>query len=237
MFQDAKRQVEHDLKELQDQELSFGVDSTEYRDYCNSKAFIGHMPEWRHLFMGAFGAFPRPKKESDLLSAINKNAEKLDTRKKGLLFHVVSGDSGSGKSALAKLVMHRLCENINLDPYPLLSRSVFRVFEIEQLGDWDALQSELRTFLRGSSQNEQFVYLLFFDDIFAEEREDIERLFEVLSIGSENARIYFLATSPSWLFSRRELQTLRHAYNLIESVETIVGGLDIEDRDVKHHEL
>lgn len=230
----AEQEAEDDLQELERLRECFGSGSREYSEYCNARSFLGNLPEWRHLYMSAFGAFPRPKKEARLLQVLDENLRNLDARTNGLLFHVISGDSGSGKSTLAKLIIRRLCEKCDLERFPHLVKALprLRVFEISKTGDWDTLEDSLRTYADSSAGIKDPIFLLFFDDLFAElDREHIQRLFKILERVAEAAKIYLLVTSPSWLLSRRELQTYRRDFGLVYSVETPVSGLDPEDRE------
>jgi DNA replication protein DnaC len=229
-----EREAKKDLQELERLRVSFGPGSREYGEYCNSRSFIGHLPEWRHLYMSTFGAFRRPKKEAELLMAFAENIHNLEARANGLLLHVISGDSGSGKSTLAKIIIRRLCEKDELDKIPHLLdvQSRLLLFEIAKTGDWDAIGDVLTAGGRSSADIQDPIFLLFFDDLFAElDRDHIQRLFEILSRAAEITRIYLLVTSPSWLFSRRELQMYRHDFGLVDSLETPIRGLDTEDRD------
>lgn len=234
-LQEEEQKGKDILQEIERLRKTFGTSSREYIEYCNSESFIGHLPQWRHLYMGAFGAFPRPKKETQLLEVLDKNIQRLSQRANGLLFHIISGDSGTGKSALAKLVIRRLCAKQDLEEFPRLLEAVSRlkIFEIKKIEDWDILENALKASLQPSPETEEPIFLLFVDDLFAElEREDVRRLFGILHTISESSKIYFLATSPSWLFSRqRDLQMYRQDFELVDSVDTLIGGLDPEDRD------
>ena len=113
-LQEAEKNAQELLQELEERKISYGVSSDEYLEYCNAKAFIAHLPEWKHLYMKEYGAFPRSEKENQILGDIQKNIQKFSRKKNGLLLHVISGDSGCGKSALVKLVLRRLIDKQKL---------------------------------------------------------------------------------------------------------------------------
>ncbi|MCJ7423147.1 metallophosphoesterase [Candidatus Bathyarchaeota archaeon] len=229
----AEQEAEDDLQELERLRECFGPGSREYSEYCNARSFLGNLPEWRHLYMSVFGAFPRPKKEARLLEALDKNLRNLDAKPNGLLFHVISGDSGSGKSTLAKLIIRRLFEKHDLERFPHLVKALsrLRVFEISKTGDWDALEDSLRADAGSSATTKDPIFMLFFDDLFAElDQKHVQRLFEILQRVAEAAKIYFLVTSPSWLFPPR-VQVYRRDFGLVDIDETQISGLDLEDRE------
>jgi len=238
-----EREANDDLAELHRRRGVFGISSHEYIECCNSISLIGHLPEWRHLYMGAYGAFSRPKKEDQVLEDLDRSIRSLVERENGLVFHVISGDSGSGKSALARLVLRRLSLQDRLGDFPQLFKiaSQMRTFEIPRIDDWDTLATVLKASLQPTLERDKPIYMIFFDDLFAElEHNAIEDLFGILTETAEDSRIYFLVTSPSWVFSRGELQRYRRDFRLVDSFDTPIRGLGPEDREslkAQYHEM
>jgi hypothetical protein len=128
----AEKDAQELLQELEEYKASYGVGSVEYLEYCNAEAFIAHLPEWKHLYMKEYGAFPRPEKENQILGDMERNVQKFARKKNGLMLHVISGDSGCGKSALVKLVLRRLIDKQNLKKIHYLSENLpwIRIFEL-----------------------------------------------------------------------------------------------------------
>ncbi len=203
----------------------------EYEKLCNEEALIGHLPEWQHLYMVGYGAFTRPKKEEQLLQKINESVSKLTHRNNDLLLHIISGDSGCGKSTLVKLVIRRLIENQDLQKFPHLSEALtrLRIFNIPKVKDWQILEHAVSEFIQPNE--EKPLYLVYFDDLFVLENEEVNRILGIFNRVSDRVPIYFLATSPSWIFNpKRDLYEKKKSFQLVDSINTKIEGLDSEDR-------
>jgi hypothetical protein len=229
----AEKDAQEILQELEYNKTSYGVDSDEYLEYCNAEAFIAHLPEWKHLYMREYGAFPRPDKENQILGDMTRNIQKFARKRKGLMLHVISGDSGCGKSALVKLVLLRLIDKQNLEEFHYLLEILpwIRIFELGEKKDWGALEKAVSMNFQQAVGGNEFIYLVYFDDdLFNLEEEEIYKLLGIFKRASDTLQIYFLTTSPSWIFSQRDLDDNRKKFGLVASRSTPIGGLDDDDR-------
>ena len=199
----------------------------EFDRLSNEEALIGHLPKWHHLFMGAYGAFARPEKEHQILFEIDRCLGKLRHNRAGCVLHVVSGDSGCGKSTLAKQVIRRLIER---DVPPSLTHisaisDKLQFFDVRPLAMKSAL-AHMQDGLAGAP------YVLFYvDDLFALDDAEINDLLRALLTIAEKRCVYLFATSPSWLFDRKDLQEKKRTFQLVDTVETVIGGIDEADRE------
>jgi len=195
----------------------------------NEEALIGHLPQWHHLFMGAYGAFARPEKEKQILAEVDRCLEKLNYKASGCVLHVVSGDSGCGKSTLAKQVIRRLIERDVPVAFKNISATSGKLqfFEVTPL----AMKSALAQ-MQENQATAAAPYMFFYvDDLFALDDREINDMLRTITEISEKTPVYLFATSPSWLFDRKDLQEKKRTFQLLESVETRIGGIDRDDRE------
>lgn len=232
-LREAEKNAQELLQELEERKASYGVSSDEYLEYCNAEAFIAHLPEWKHLYMKEYGAFPRLEKENQILGDIQKNIQKFSRKKNGLLLHVISGDSGCGKSALVKLVLRRLIDKQKMEEFHYLSEILprIRIFKLGKEKNWEVLEKAVSVKFPQAIKGNEFIYVVYFDDdLFDLEKEEIDKLLGIFKKASDNLKIYFLTTSPSWIFSPRDLYEYNRKLGLVASKNTIIGSLDHEDR-------
>ena len=225
-LQQAQKDAQERLADLK------ACQGEEYVKLCNEEALIGCLPEWHHLYMGSYGAFARPEKEKQVLLEIDKNIKKLADKSHGLLLHVISGSPGRGKSTLVNLVIRRLIENQDLKDFPRLSEALtsLNIFYIRvcKAKDWETLEHAASEFIQ--ADKEKSSYLLYFDDLFVLKDEEVDRLLGVFNKVSDRVPIYFLATSPSWVLDRRDLQEKKSTFQLVACINTEIEGLEEEDR-------
>lgn len=232
-----KKIGQKDLQLLKEYKSRYGIRSKEYLELRSDNAFIGHLPEWRHLYMEEYGAFSRPEKEKQILAKIEKKIQKLDEEGKGLWLHIISGDAGNGKSTLLKLVLQRLVDGQNLEEFPYLSgmHPRIRVFRITERKDWEVLkQTVSREFQQTIPQPKEPLYIIYLeDDLFSPEREDIdnENLLRIFKEASERSKIYFLTTLPSYTFSQSDLYEYGKKFQLGDCFTTKIGNLELEQED------
>ncbi len=232
-LQEAEKNAQELLQELEERKISYGVSSDEYLEYCNAKAFIAHLPEWKHLYMKEYGAFPRSEKENQILGDIQKNIQKFSRKKNGLLLHVISGDSGCGKSALVKLVLRRLIDKQKLEEFHYLLEMLprIRIFELGKGENWEVLEKAVSMKFQQAVEGNELIYVVYFDDdLFDLEEEEIDKLLGIFKKTSDNLKIYFLTTSPSWIFSPSDLHKYNWKLGLVDSKSTPIGSLNHEDR-------
>ena len=220
----AQQQAESELEELN---KSSG---DEYNDLMNEKALLGCPPQWYHLYLGAFGAFRRLEKEQQILTDLNTHLRKLISKQQGLTLHVISGDSGCGKSTLAKQILCRLVEHEQLEDYPDLQSQKLKIFELEVAAVEQNLEVAIQASIIEDAQEE--VYVIYFDDLFALEEEEVDRILSMLAAIAERVRVYFLVTSPSWVFDhKKDLQKRKLTFHLVSYVETIIRGMNEADKE------
>jgi hypothetical protein len=202
----------------------------EYNKLMNDKALLGCPPEWHHLYLGEFGAFRRLEKEQQILTDINTHLRKLINKQQGLMLHVISGASGCGKSTLAKQILRRLVEHDQLEDYPELNSQKLKNFELKIAGAEQNLEAEIQASIVPDTQEE--LYVIYFDDLFALEEEEVDRILRILASVAERVRIYFLVTSPSWVFDhKKDLQKRKLTFRLVGYIETIIGGMNKADKE------
>lgn len=207
------------------------LEGEEYEVAVNEEALVGHLPQWHHLYMEKFGIFTRHDKEQTIFSDIEKGIQKLiKEREGGLFFHIISGDSGCGKSTIAKQIIRQLLEQQEFTDYPIIQSTLnrLRVFEVQQIDDWEKLETAILKFL--VHQNENFIHLVFLDDLFAFEDSEVNKTLSLLKRAASVSSIYFLVTSPSWLFDKRDLQQKKKLFELIGYLDTKIYGVDNQDR-------
>jgi len=232
-LQEKEKDAQEILQVLEEYKASYGVSNSEFLKKCNLKAHIGHLPEWKHLYMKEYGAFPRSKKENQILGDLQRNICKFSKKKNGLLLHMISGDSGCGKSTLVKLVLRRLIDKQNLEEFSYLSEALpqIRIFELDGGKNWEALEKIVLMKFQQEEGN-AFIYIVYLgDDLFALEEKEINRLLGIFKTASEDLKIYFLTTSPRWMFGEGTLDKCIKDFGLVDSNSTLIGSLDQEDRE------
>lgn len=231
LLEDAKQIAHAKLKEIEQ------LKGEEYEVAVNEEALVGHLPQWRHLYMENLGMFARPNKEKAILLDIEKGIQKLIKEEDGgFFFHIISGDSGCGKSTIVKRILSRLLKQSELSDYSAIQSTInrLRVFEIQQIEDWNKLDAAIIELLVPS--NENFIYLVFFDDLFALDDGSVNKILSLLKRVASVASIYFLVTSPSWLFDKRDLQQKKKFFELTGYWETNIYGIDEQDKkSLKQH--
>lgn len=209
------------------------IGNEEYLEQCNAESFISDLPKWRYLYMEEYGAFPRLEKENQILADMEENVQRLDKKRKGSLLHIVSGDPACGKSTLVKLVLQRLIEKRDLEGFPYISEVLPRicVFEIIEKSDLRLLEKAVSMALHQTPLENEPLYIMYFhEDLFGLEKEKINELMKIFERVSSDSSIYFLTTSPSWMFSRGDLAELRRKPGFIYTIATKIEGIDDADR-------
>jgi hypothetical protein len=222
---DAAAEAEAKLTELKH------ATGAEHSRLINEEALVGDLPRWYHLYMGAYGAFRRPRKETQILRDLEVALGKLAAKKHGLLLHVISGDSGCGKSTLARQLIRRFIQQEELHEFPDIARNLERIrfFELQDLRDPTKILNEANAVMESDPDAE--IYFIYVDDLFVFEDADIDKLLQTLKLVSDKTAIYLFATSPNWIFdARSDLAEKKKTFQLIDSIETRIGGIDPSDR-------
>ncbi len=106
-----------------------------------------------------------------------------------------------------------------------------RIFELGKEKNWEVLEKAVSVKFPQAIEGNEFIYVVYFDDdLFNLEEEEIYKLLGIFKRASDTLQIYFLTTSPSWIFSQRDLDDNRKKFGLVASRNTPIGGLDDDDR-------
>jgi GTPase SAR1 family protein len=195
---------------------------------ANEEALIGHLPQWHHLFMGAYGAFFRPAKEKLILTDIDRGLNRLINTNGGMVLHMLSGDSGCGKSTLARQIIYRLVQQHDVEDFSNIMKSSDRLKIIEVTSQLK--EASLREVPPLNDLPRDAIIMCYIDDLFALDDANVNRLLAEVSELSNRTPVYLFATSPSWLFNRKDLEEKKKTFQLLDLVETRLGAIDDDDR-------
>ena len=121
------------------------------------------------------------------------------------------------------------CEQ--LEQFPAVNQSISQVrfLEFSEKGNLNNLEREAKMYLQPSPDS-IMTYMIYIDDLFALDDNDIDQLLGTLKERSEVVSIYLLATLPIWIFDQSDLAEKKKTFQLKDCIETPLSGIDDDDR-------